>query len=351
MLTIYAGPNARERISDGAIKADDFTVFLGASGGPKWFSLFGLDKYMFGEFFADRQQPLHMIGSSAGAFRAACFAQSDPVAAIKRLAKHYSTTTYSDKPTPQEITDSAKALLDIVVPENQIEAIIHNPVFKAHFIVARTLGLAASETSIVQMAGLMRSYLVNRVSRRLLKDQYQRFVFQSPSSALAFKDDMGFATQSVAFTTNNLKPALLASGSIPMVMKGIADIPDAPKGMYRDGGIIDYHFDLDIDTQGGLILYPHFNASPRAGWFDKSLPRKVREKNYTNTVMLVPSAEFVASLPYGKIPDREDFTKMDSEQRIAYWRTVLTETERLAESFDKTINNVGATKILPIDSI
>lgn len=351
MLTIYAGKNARERISGGALRADDFTVFLGASGGPKWFSLFGLDKYMFGQFFAGRSQPLYMVGSSAGAFRSACFAQSDPVAAIERLAQHYSTTTYSDKPTPQEITDSAKALLDIVVPSEQIDAIINNPVFKAHFIVARTLGLAASETSLVQMVGLLRSYLANRVSRRLLKGQYQRYIFQSPSSALRFHDDVGFATETIAFTANNLKPALLASGSIPMVMKGIPDIPDAPNGMYRDGGIIDYHFDLDIDTQGGLILYPHFNASPRAGWFDKSLPRKVREKNYTNTVMLVPSNEFVAALPYGKIPDREDFTKMESEQRITYWRKVLVETERLAESFDNTINHVDGAQILPIDSI
>ena len=85
--------------------------------------------------------------------------------------------------------------------------------------------------------------------------------------------------------------------------------------------------------------------------FDKSLPRKVREKNYTNSVMLVPSNEFVAALPYGKIPDREDFTKMESEQRITYWRKVLVETERLAESFDNTINHVDGAQILPIDSI
>lgn len=49
--------------------------------------------------------------------------------------------------------------------------------------------------------------------------------------------------------------------------------------------------------------------------------------------MLVPSREFVASLPYGKISDRNDFAKMTPEQRIPYWQTILSESDRLAEYF------------------
>lgn len=87
MIDIYVGPSAAKAIKEQGMTPDLFSTFLGASGGPKWFTLFGLDKYLFGEFFKERNTTLNLLGSSAGAFRAACFAQNDPVAAISRLAK------------------------------------------------------------------------------------------------------------------------------------------------------------------------------------------------------------------------------------------------------------------------
>ncbi|MCK5574229.1 MAG: hypothetical protein KAI28_00370, partial [Sphingomonadales bacterium] len=47
--------------------------------------------------------------------------------------------------------------------------------------------------------------------------------------------------------------------------------------------------------------------------------------------------EFVASLPYGKIPDRRDFTSMTIPERLAFWDTVLTESERMADEFREII--------------
>ena len=82
MLDIYAGENALKTIQQHGFNQSLFTNFLGASGGPKWFTLFGLDKYLFGDFFQNRTTELNLIGSSAGAFRAACLSQNDPVAFI-----------------------------------------------------------------------------------------------------------------------------------------------------------------------------------------------------------------------------------------------------------------------------
>ncbi|WP_375278244.1 patatin-like phospholipase family protein, partial [Pseudoalteromonas marina] len=305
--------------------------------GPKWFTLFGLDKYIFGEFFKNRTQPLNLIGSSAGAFRSACFAQNDPVAAIERLAKSYSQTRYSsNKPTPAEITIKARALLEDVFGDNGVTEIINNPVFKAHFIVAKSNGFIASENKLIQLLGLSKSYMLNRVNRKLLGSQYERFIFGAPNSNLSITDSYNFKTQNIALNQTNLKDALLASGSIPLVMQGIKNIAGSPQGMYRDGGIIDYHFDVKINNPG-LILYPHFNSDPKAGWFDKNLKRKVAPQNYDNVVMITPSKEFVSGLPYGKIPDRNDFTDLDADKRIKYWNTVFSETEKLAEAFDKKL--------------
>ncbi|CAM3103478.1 hypothetical protein PAT01_22700 [Pseudoalteromonas atlantica] len=335
MIDIHAGKTAAKIINEQGFKPELFTSFLGASGGPKWFTLFGLDKYIFGEFFKNRTQPLNLIGSSAGAFRSACFAQNDPVAAIERLAKSYSQTRYSsNKPTPAEITLKARALLDDVFGEHGVTEILNNPIFKAHFIVAKSNGFIASENKLIQLLGLSKSYMLNRVNRKLLGSQYERFIFGAPNSNLSITDSYNFKTQNIPLSQTNLKDALLASGSIPLVMQGIKNIAGSPPGIYRDGGIIDYHFDLKINNPG-LILYPHFNSEPKAGWFDKNLKRKVAPQNYDNVVMISPSKEFIAGLPYGKIPDRNDFTDLDADTRIKYWDTVFSETEKLAEAFDK----------------
>ena len=338
MIDIVAGKNAAKIINEQGFRPELFTSFLGASGGPKWFTLFGLDKYIFGEFFKNRTQPLNLIGSSAGAFRSACFAQNDPVAAIERLATSYSQTRYSsNKPTPAEITIKARALLEDVFGDNGVTEIINNPVFKAHFIVAKSNGFIASENKLIQLLGLSKSYMLNRVNRKLLGSQYERFIFGAPNSNLSITDSYNFKTQNIALNQTNLKDALLASGSIPLVMQGIKNIAGSPQGMYRDGGIIDYHFDVKINNPG-LILYPHFNSDPKAGWFDKNLKRKVAPQNYDNVVMITPSKEFVAGLPYGKIPDRNNFTDLDADTRIKYWNTVFSETEKLAEAFDKDLD-------------
>jgi len=265
MLDIYAGENAFKTIQEQGFKQDLFTKMLGASGGPKWFTLFGLDKYLFGEFFKDRTSELNLIGSSAGAFRFAALSQKDPVAAITRLAKHYSETVYSTNAKSAEITEKAKNLLDAVYGKTGVEEVLNNSVFKAHFIVAKCSGLTTYEQPALQMLGLCSSLVLNRINRGLIAKQYQRFIFHHPKSQLQINDRYHFNDTYVSLSDKNLKDALLASGSIPMVMKAVKNISGAPQGTYRDGGIIDYHFDIGLKPKDGLTLYPHFNAQPKAG--------------------------------------------------------------------------------------
>ena len=349
MLDIYCGSNALKTIQQHGFKQELFTTMLGASGGPKWFTLFGLDKFLFGEYFKDRTAELNLVGSSAGAFRFAALSQKDPVAAITRLATLYSQTTYSQTADANEITDKAVVLLDDVLGDNGCEEIINNPIFKAHFIVAKCRGLTTFEHKLPLMFGLIASMAFNQVDRALLAKQYQRYIYHHPKSQLTIKDNYNFNTQYQPLNKQNLASALLASGSIPIVMKGIKNIVGSAKGIYRDGGIIDYHFDVDIRPTSGLTLYPHFSSIPKAGWFDKNLARKVSAKHYENTVMLVPSEEFIARLPFAKIPDRKDFTDLDAKTRLRYWQTVLTESEVLADEFANIVATSNTDNIKLIE--
>lgn len=222
--------------------------------------------------------------------------------------------------------------------------IITNPIFKAHFIVAKSHGLTAKENKAIQGLGLFNSYINNRIDRARLAKHFERYIFQSNGSSFEFSDPDNIPTKTVTFSEENLTPALLASGSIPMVMSGIKDIPGCPKGMYRDGGIIDYHFDFKINTDG-LVLYPHFNSIPKAGWFDKRLKRSVRKANYDNVVMICPSDEFIASLPYQKIPDRTDFSELNDDDRITYWKQVFDRSQLLAEELDNIISSQDVSRV------
>jgi hypothetical protein len=230
-----------------------------------------------------------------------------------------------------------------------VNEILTNQLFKAHFIVTKTKGLTSYDNKIIQGAGLLGSILLNKIDRRLLTYQYERFIYRPESSSLHIDDPYNFGNHYVDFTQDNISDALLASGSIPLVMSGIKDIANSSKGTYRDGGIIDYHFDFSLENKSkpkGLTLYPHFNETPKAGWFDKNSSRQVLAKNYQDTVLLVPSAKFVESLPFKKIPDRNDFKNLDANTRIKYWLKVLSETDKLAESFHEFIAKQSLKKIM-----
>jgi len=350
MLEIFAGKNAFKTIQEQGFKQELFTNFLGASGGPKWFTLFGLDKYLFGDFFKNRSKPLNLIGSSAGAFRAAALCQKKPVEAIERLAYIYANTAYSKKPTPSEISTNAIEIVDTLFGEHGAAEVIDNKDFKAHFLVAQCNGLTSFDNQLLQGLGLLSSLVLNKIDRRLLIQQYQRYIFKQTSSDLSIDDPYHFKNTYCDLTENNIKAAVLASGSIPLIMSGVKHINGVKQSTYRDGGIIDYHFDFLLTqknqtTEQGLTLYPHFTNTPKAGWFDKNSRRKVRSSSYDNTVLLAPSTKFINSLPFNKIPDRTDFTNMETIKRITYWESVLQETDRLAESFHELIHKQDISTI------
>ncbi|AZZ95089.1 patatin-like phospholipase family protein [Hahella sp. KA22] len=335
-LTLIAGPKALQHIRNRGLKANDFNLLAGASGGPKWFILFGLDKYLSGEFFKDRSTPLHTLGSSAGAWRMACFAQNDPVAAITRLAEHYSQERYSDKPDVAEITAKARLMVQTTLGANGAAEVAAHPSIRTHILADRCRGPAASEKVWLQLFGLALAAGANTLSRRALGLFFERVLFHTGAEpALQLKD---LPTRTAPLHAQNLEQALMASGAIPLVLSGVSGITDAPKGVYRDGGILDYHFDLPFNQSQGLVLYPHFSQQVTPGWLDKKLPyRRVDPRHYDNVLMLAPSRDLVAKLPYGKISDRNDFKHLDADSRLKYWRTVLQEGERMADALHEMV--------------
>ena len=345
-LKFYAGPAARNALKYSPFSPNLFTHFLGASGGPKWFVLAGLDKALFGSFFNQHCGHMNIIGSSAGAFRAACFAQDDPVAAIDRLANHYSHTVYSAKATPFEISEKAKETIAHVLTPDGIFELMNNDTFTVHFLTARCKGLMKSDAKLIQSLGLLASMGLNKLARKNLSLLFDRVVFSSKKNKLVINDPYGLKTQYIKMGFNTVTDAVLASGSIPLVMSYVRDVVDAPDDFFRDGGILDYHFDFSLDCDLGLTLYPHFYPHISPGWFDKGIKRPPHKSSFDKVIMLVPSDEFIGSLPYQKIPDRKDFEQMQDNQRIKYWQTVIKESERLGDYFLEIVSQNRVADVL-----
>ena len=333
-LTISAGPTAYAQLREEGVRQEQFKVMLGASGGPKWFVLYGLDRYLFSQFFANREQTLYTLGSSAGAWRLSCLATEDPLRAIDELAVRYSGQTYTDVPTIEEITAKMRDMLEHVLGPDGPAQLVHNPHIKTHLVADRCKGFGNSHRKIPQSVFLGLSALCNIASRSTLSWFFQRTLFTNSPETSPWGELTDIDTAIAPISKDNLLDVLIASGSIPFVLEGVRNISGAARGLYWDGGITDYHFDLPFLKGDGLVLYPHFSSKVIPGWFDKRLPwRKPNPKHFHNVVLVTPSDEFVAELPNAKIPDRTDLERYSESERLSIWQQVLDSSVQLGDEF------------------
>lgn len=332
-LRFLAGPTAFNVIRERGLHPDVFTQLLAASGGPKWLGIAGLDKYLFTEFFKQRNTPLYTLGASSGAWRLACLAQQDPRQAYRRLEDYYIGQRYETVPTPQEVSEQVKGIVRGILGETGGREIVNHPFIHSHLIACRAKHINRFSHKAPLAAGLAIAAATNLFSRKTLGWHFERMVFSQQLASSPFKQLEDLPTQQAPLTAANMDAVMLATGSIPLVLAPVSQIDGATAGQYYDGGITDYHFDLPLSAASGLTLYPHFYPHMSPGWFDKSLTWRRARTNYHNALVLAPSAEFVASLPFGKVPDREDFKQLSTAERRQYWRKAVALSERLADEF------------------
>ncbi len=336
-LLFLAGPSALAHVRERGLNAADIRVVVGASGGPKWLVLSQLDCALIDTGLLRAQRVTHLLGSSIGAWRMICHAQPDPRAAIERFEKAYVGQTYSARPDRAEITAKSREILAGVLGATGAADILSAPWHRVSIMTVRARGPAASERRAVLGSALGAAALANAVSRRSLGIFFERALFYDERDRPPFADIDDLPIQRVALSPENLGEAVLASGSIPMVLDGIRDIPGARPGVYRDGGVTDYHFDTRFWSGDGLVLYPHFYPYLVPGWFDKRLARRAAPASTDNVLVICPSPQFVATLPNGKIPDRNDFVAMNEGDRIAAWNGVIDRCRVLADTLREAV--------------
>jgi hypothetical protein len=346
-LQVFAGPAAKARLAERGLRVEDVGLIPAAAGGPKGLILNGLDRFIFGDWLPQSRQTVHLVGASIGAWRmaTAALAHRDVATAFDTMAEAYVTQEYDvlpgdKRPRPEGVSRRFGEILAGIFEGREAEVLAH-PRLRLHVVTSRGqskgLGLLAREGRLRTPLGYLGAFAANAVSRPLLGRFLERVVFSDPRGRLPLKLN-DFTTREVHLSRTNLRGALLASCSIPFWLQAQHDLPGAPRGAYWDGGITDYHLHLDyraLQASGApLVLYPHFQRQVVPGWLDKALKHRHRSTAFLdNVVLLCPSPAWIARLPGAKLPDRNDFIKLDTAERRGRWRVAVQESQRLSDEF------------------
>lgn len=355
-ISLWAGKNAFSRIKDAGIRPDDVKVVAGAAGGPKWLVLSHLDRAIFSSWLNFRQSPLFMIGSSIGAWRMAAVSAKNPADAIDAFQEAYMAQVFGRNPSIHDISRVIESALDALLTSVGTDQILSHPWYRLNIMAVRCKGAIGSDRKALLAASLGMATLANTVSRKNLKHFFERTLFYDARSAPPFYGIKDFPINRVPLDAENIKPALMGTGSVPLLMPGVNDIPGAPPGVYRDGGLIDYHMNIDfMNHRDGIVLYPHYSRQIVAGWLDKKIFWRKPDFSYMDPVLMItPSRDFIARLPYGKISDRSDFTRFagQDKKRVEYWKTVIDMGRRMADDFMESVET-GRIKdmIQPISAL
>ncbi|MCU0576978.1 MAG: patatin-like phospholipase family protein [Desulfobacterota bacterium] len=268
-LSIYAGPKAREIIAEHGLTPDMVEVVAGAAGGPKWLALYGLDKAMFTSWLMERTSPVFLLGSSVGTWRFAALAQG--MEAHERFRDAYLRQRFTVVPTAAQASAEIMKFLDAALDGDGPSRILTHPYARLTFLAVRCSGPYGVDRKYPLLLLMAAAGILNTASRGLLRLFFSRVLFHDPRDLPPYHALKGFPLQSVPLTVENVRPAVMASGSMPVIMTGVRDIPGAGPGMYRDAGILDYHLAIPF-ASSRIVLFPHYTNRITPGWFDKMLP-------------------------------------------------------------------------------
>jgi hypothetical protein len=360
-LKIYAGTQALAHLKAQGLAPAHVRTIPAAAGGPKGLILGPLDRFLFGHWLPQSQQSIDLVGASIGAWRMATACLNDSVKAFERLEKDYIHQDYALEPgkkfpTPDRISADFGASLQAFYG-GRVQEVLTHPRFNLHIVTSRGRHILGREGKLRAPLGYAGAFFTNIVKRKAMGAWLERVVFSTrgqmpakPVAELPFRTH-DYRTRQIALSEQNFNPALQASCSIPFVLRAVHDIPGAPRGAYWDGGITDYHLHLDYTAPEGIVLYPHFQQAVVPGWLDKSLKWRHGSSAFLDRmIVLAPCKDWIAKLPRGKLPDRNDFAHHGTHlaARVAQWSAATSAAQQLADEFAQWLHKPDLSWVKPL---
>jgi hypothetical protein len=337
LIRIKAGKRAYKIIKDGGFKFDSVSTYFGPAVGPRWLLASGFDLTLLKGGFLGRSKAVQLVGSSAGAWRFAAWLQPEALQCYRKLLEAYINVRYSREDTPATVLEKNIAIINEYLEADALPFALANKNYRLVIITARARGLVASEKIWLQKLGLAACCIFNYFSRNNIYRFADRVVFYNSPKPPSFCFQPQFRGTFVRINEINFKYAVMASGAIPLAVAGVHNIYGAPRGVYRDGGLIDYHLSHQFAAQKDeIVLFFHHQERIVPGWLDKNLKKRTTDsETLSNVLMVLPSEDFIKTLPGEKVPDRTDFLTCidDQETRIKNWHKAVDLSAPLGEEF------------------
>ena len=335
LLQYRAGSRALRLLRErGGLSPEDVCALVLPAIGPKWLVLYGIDSALVRAGFlaaAARERRLLLFGASAGAWRGLSFASRDPARAIDALRDLYCEQHFTTQDSPAAISGAYRSLLRRVLAPEDLAHVAAHPHLDLAIAAVRARGpLALARAKSAQAASLTAAALLNALGPRTQRLFFQRVVFSTDRQNPLLHAAPG---ELLALTTENMLEAALASGTVPLYMQSVSEIPSAPRGTYMDGGFSDYHLNRRAPDGSITLLFLHQERIVPT-WTDKFLPwRKLDRRALQNVLLVHPSPEFIRALPGAKVPTRHDFKTHLHEplRRKQRWHEVSEQSRALGE--------------------
>lgn len=351
LLEYRAGPRAMELLRREGLRPERVRAVAGPASGPRWLALAGIDRALMesGLAAADGSAPRLLVGASAGAWRMLAMASRDPHAAHARLVRGYVHQVFPRGVAPEAVSDGYRSMLADVLRDDDLRHIVSRPSTDVAVHITRLRGPLPWKSRVVQVAAMALGAALHRVSARAISLLSRRMLLHTrPERFVPF-----FEGTVAPLTPGAILPAALASGTVPVYMAPVRSAGWAPRGIYVDGGLADYHLRQPYVAPGdGITLFPHFQERICAVWFDRGTPgRRPPTEAIADVLQVYPSREFVAGLPGGRLPERDDFLSMvDSpEERIRRWTETAARSEDLGAALLRDLGTGGwAERLRPL---
>jgi hypothetical protein len=280
-------------------------------------------------------------------------ASRDPARAIDALRDLYCEQHFTTQDSPEAISGAYRRLLNSVLTPNDLAHVAAHPGLDLAIAAVRARGiLALARKRHEQAASLTAAALLNALGPHTQRMFFERVIFSTAQLAERLHPLLHDAPgELLALTAENMLEVALASGTVPLYMQSVSDIPSAPRGMYMDGGFSDYHLNRQCPDGSITLLFLHQRRIVPT-WTDKFLPWRKLDRSWLANVLLVhPSPEFIRSLPGSRVPTRHDFKTHLKEPtlRKQRWHEVAERSRALGELLVRDVESGAiASKVQPL---
>jgi hypothetical protein len=352
LIEYRAGTRAMECLRRDGLRPGIVRAVAGPASGPKWLVLAGLDRALMDAGLAAAPEgapPRLLVGASAGSWRMLMMASRDPRAAHARLVRDYIGRSFTRGTTAAQVSEAYRGMLAEILSEDDRRYIASHPSTDVAVHVTRLRTPLPWRMRVVQQVAIAVGAALHRMSGRWISILARRVLLHTRPARFSLRFDGVI----VPLTSDGMVAAALASGTIPFLMQPVHGLPFAPRGMYMDGGLADYHLRQPYVVPGeGITLFPHYQKRICAVWYDDATPRRRPPSEALADVLQIhPSDAFLATLPSGRLPDRDEFfTYVDApHERIRRWTEVVARSEELGRELTQDLaSGAWADRLQPI---